>query len=124
MTSSGLKLSVGGLIVAASLNASAQGGSAASTQGASAKHASAAAAPAAGGKTNLALRRSVYAAIAKHKEISGGNISVIAKDGAVTLNGTVTDASQISTVAEIAKGVPGVMSVTNKLTVQKPFGGM
>ena len=60
----------------------------------------------------------------KHKEISAGNISVIAKDGAVTLNGTVTDASQVGKVADIAKGVPGVTSVTNKLTVQKPFGGM
>jgi hypothetical protein len=25
---------------------------------------------------------------------------------------------------EIAKGVPGVTSVTSKLSVQKPFGGM
>jgi osmotically-inducible protein OsmY len=65
----------------------------------------------------------VYAAISKHKEISAGNISVIAKDGAVTLNGTETDAAQIGTVAEIATGVPGVTSVTNKLTVQRPFGG-
>jgi osmotically-inducible protein OsmY len=66
----------------------------------------------------------VYAAIGKHKEISAGNISVTAKGGAVTLSGTVTDASQIAQVAEVAKGVPGVISVTNKLTVQKPLGGM
>jgi osmotically-inducible protein OsmY len=30
----------------------------------------------------------------------------------------------VGKVAEIAQGVPGVTSVTNKLTVQKPFGGM
>ncbi|MEX3968774.1 BON domain-containing protein, partial [Paraburkholderia sp. EG286B] len=48
---------------------------------------------------------------------------VIAKGGAVTLDGTVVDASQIDKVSEIAKGVPGVTSVTNKLTVKKPFGG-
>ncbi|MEX3969087.1 BON domain-containing protein, partial [Paraburkholderia sp. EG286B] len=48
---------------------------------------------------------------------------VIAKGGAVTLDGTVVDASQIDKVSEIAKGVPGVTSVTNKLTVEKPFGG-
>jgi hyperosmotically inducible protein len=48
---------------------------------------------------------------------------MIAKDGAVTLDGTVVDATQIDKVTEIAKGVPGVMSVTNRLIVKKPFGG-
>ncbi|MBP0595471.1 BON domain-containing protein [Paraburkholderia sp. LEh10] len=74
-------------------------------------------------KANRALRRTVYAAIVKHKEINAGDISVVAKSGAVTLDGTVVDASQIDKVAEIARGVPGVTSVTNRLTVQKPFGG-
>ena len=72
---------------------------------------------------NRALRRKLYAAIVKHKEITAGDISVVAKGGAVTLNGTVVDASQIDKGAEIAQGVPGVTSVTNKLTVKKPFGG-
>jgi hyperosmotically inducible protein len=74
-------------------------------------------------KANRALRRKVYAAIVRHKEISAGDISVVAKGGAVTLNGTVVDASQIDKVADIAQGVPGVTSVTNRLTVKKPFGG-
>ncbi|MCX4152944.1 MULTISPECIES: BON domain-containing protein [Paraburkholderia] len=77
-----------------------------------------------GRKADRALRRKVYAAIGKYKEINAGDISVIAKDGAVTLNGTVTEATQISKVEAIARGVPGVTSVTNKLTVKKPFGGM
>jgi osmotically-inducible protein OsmY len=72
---------------------------------------------------NRALRRKVYAAIVKHREITAGDISVVAKGGAVTLNGTVVDASQIDKVAEIAQGVPGVTSVTNRLSVKKPFGG-
>jgi hyperosmotically inducible periplasmic protein len=72
---------------------------------------------------NRALRRKVYAAIVKHKEINAGDISVVARSGAVTLDGTVVDASQIDKVAEITKGVAGVTSVTNKLTVKKPFGG-
>ncbi|CAD6523487.1 hypothetical protein LMG28727_01886 [Paraburkholderia kirstenboschensis] len=92
--------------------------------GSSAMTASSATSPATGRKADRALRRKVYAAIAKHKEIDAGNISVIAKDGAVTLNGTVTDAAQISAVADIAKSVSGVASVTNKLVVKKPFGGM
>ena len=73
-------------------------------------------------KANRALSRKVYAALAKHKEIDAGNISVVSRNGAVTLNGTVTDASQIDVVATIAQGVPGVTSVSNKLTVQRPFG--
>ena len=63
-----------------------------------------------------------YAAIVKHKEIDAGNISVVAKDGAVTLDGTVADAAQTDKVAEIAKRGPGAMSVTNRLIVKKPFG--
>ena len=117
-------LAIATLILAASTNAWSQSGQTASApSGAPAVEASAAA-PVSSRQANRALRRQVYAAISKHKEISAGNISVVAKGGAVTLNGTVTDASQINQVVEIAKGVPGVTSVTSKLSVQKPFGGM
>ncbi|MGF6602088.1 hyperosmotically inducible protein [Paraburkholderia sp. GAS448] len=123
----GLGVSVGAFVVAVSANAWAQNGAAssvpASASGASAMVASGAATPETGRKANRALRRRVYAAISQHREISAGNISVVARDGAVTLNGTVTDATQIDKVAEITKGVPGVTSVTNKLSVQRrPFG--
>ncbi|TDN59125.1 BON domain-containing protein [Paraburkholderia sp. BL10I2N1] len=74
-------------------------------------------------KANRALRRKVYSAIVRHKEINAGSISVVAKGDALTLDGTVVDASQVDKVSEIAKGVPGVTTVTNKLTVKKPFGG-
>ncbi|MGA7779199.1 MAG: AMP-binding protein [Paraburkholderia sp.] len=77
-----------------------------------------------GRKANRALRRRVYAAIGKDKEISAGDISVIAKDGAVTLNGTVTETAQIGNAEAITRGVSGVTTVTNKLTVKKPLGGM
>ncbi|MEM5404404.1 BON domain-containing protein [Paraburkholderia unamae] len=73
-------------------------------------------------KDNFALRRKVYAAIAKHKEINAGDISVVVKGGSLTLDGTVADASQIGEATEITKSVPGVTSVTNRLTVKKPFG--
>ena len=123
-----IMLLVSTLIVAVSINAWSEPGQTASAPasatGASTMAASGAGSPANGKKANRALRRKVYAAIGKHEEISAGNISVIAKDGAVTLQGTVTDASQIGQVAEITKGVPGVTSVINKLTVQKPFGEM
>jgi osmotically-inducible protein OsmY len=74
-------------------------------------------------QANRALRHKVYAAIEKHKEISAGNISVVVKGGTVVLDGTLADGSQIDKVSGIAEGVPGVLSVTNRLTVKKPFGG-
>ncbi|AMV45795.1 BON domain-containing protein [Paraburkholderia caribensis] len=123
-----VQLAVVAWLVAASMSAWSQSGqpakAPASVPGTSATTASGAAAPATGRKADRALRRKVYAAIGKQKEISAGDISVTAKDGAITLNGSVADASQIDKVVEIAKGVPGVTSVTNKLAVKKPFGGM
>jgi len=114
------------LILAASGSAWASGQTASAASGAPGATGmeASAAAPANTRKANRALRRQVYAAIGKHKEISAGNIGITARNGAITLNGTVTDASQINEVAEIAKSVPGVTSVTNKLTVEKPLGGM
>lgn len=116
-------LAVGGLLIALSINAWAQGGATASAPVASTVEASGATTPATGKKADRALRKKVYAAIGKNKEIKAGSISVTAKNGAVMLNGTVPDANQIPTIVEIAKGVPGVTSVTSKLVVQKPFGG-
>ncbi|WP_028208110.1 BON domain-containing protein [Paraburkholderia nodosa] len=115
-----LSLALVTLLATASLNASAQ--AEVSAPSATASAANSTAAPAT--PSNTKLRRAVYAALAKHKEIHGGSIGVTARNGAITLNGTVTDAAQVDRTAEIAKGVPGVTSVTNKLTVQKPLGGM
>lgn len=72
-------------------------------------------------RANHSLRRSIYKALAKHTEIDAGNISIVAKNGLVTLNGTVTDADQIGTVEGVTRSIPGVLSVTNKLTVQRPI---
>ena len=122
-----VELAVAALVAATSINAWSQGGAASApvgAPGAAQTAASATAAPAKGRKADRALRRKVYAAIGKHTEISAGNISVIARDGAVTLTGSVTDPSQVGKVAEIASGVAGVTSVSNKLTVRKPLGGM
>ncbi len=73
-------------------------------------------------KANRALSRKVYAALAQHKEIDAGNISVVARDGTLTLSGTVQEARQIDAVAAIAQSVPGVRAVTNRLAVQRPMG--
>ncbi|MDR5741018.1 MULTISPECIES: BON domain-containing protein [unclassified Caballeronia] len=84
--------------------------------------ASNASAPVATRAQNRALRRSVYAAFAKDKAIDAGDIGVRANDGVITLTGTVGDAAHIGKAAELARDVPGVRSVTNKLTVKRPFG--
>lgn len=122
-----LELAVATLFVVTSMTAWPQAREAASApssaQGASVMAASGAAAPS-GRKADRALRRKVYAAIGKDKEISAGDIGVTAKDGAVTLNGTVSETAQIGKVEELVRSVPGVTSVTDRLTVKKPFGGM
>ncbi|WP_434111973.1 BON domain-containing protein [Paraburkholderia caffeinilytica] len=126
-TTRALELVIAAWLVVTSTAAWSQGGEAASAasnaQGASAMAASGAVIPS-GRKADHALRRRVYAAIGKDKEISAGDISVVAKNGAVTLNGTVTETAQIGKAEAIARSVSGVTSVTNKLTVKKPFGGM
>jgi osmotically-inducible protein OsmY len=73
-------------------------------------------------RANRALQKQIYAAIAKHKEIDAGSISVKANDGTVSINGTVLEADQIDTLTEIAKSVPGVTSVATRLSVQRPLG--
>lgn len=84
--------------------------------------ASGASAPVATTKENRALRKRVYAAFASDKSIDAGDIGVSAKSGAVTLTGSAADAAQIEKVAALTKGVSGVTSVTNKLTVRRSFG--
>jgi osmotically-inducible protein OsmY len=83
--------------------------------------ASSASAPVATRKDNRALRKLVYAEFAKDKSIDAGDIGVGVKSGAVTLTGTVSDAAQSEKVAALTKGVPGVVSVTNKLTIRRNF---
>ncbi|CAG4886711.1 BON domain-containing protein [Paraburkholderia gardini] len=118
-----LRLSCGVLFALASIHAWSQTSETGAAATGSAMAASGAMPAKATRQANRALRRKVYAAIVKYKEIDAGKISVIAKDGAVTLDGTVVDESQIDKVTAIAKSVTGVVSVTSRLAVRKPFGG-
>jgi osmotically-inducible protein OsmY len=70
---------------------------------------------------NRALGRKVRSALAKDRNISVSNITVRAKDGAVILQGTVPEQSQIERAGDVAKGVEGVTSVRNALTI-RPVG--
>ncbi|SMG59100.1 BON domain-containing protein [Paraburkholderia susongensis] len=109
-----IKVIGGALIVLASLNAYAQSSDAAAT-----------AAPAATAPTtkqvraaNRALQRKVRGTLAKTKGLSVANITVRARDGAVTLAGSVPEASQIELATTAAQGVAGVTSVRNALTIR------
>ena len=81
--------------------------------------ASAAASVSAGKHANNQLGRKVRGALTKTQGLDVSNIAVRARNGAVTLSGTVPDQGQIDAAGEAAKGVAGVKSVSNKLTVMQ-----
>ena len=60
----------------------------------------------------------IKAALVKDPELSALQINVDTKGGTVTLNGTAPSDSAKTRAEEIAKGVKGVASVNNLLTVQ------
>ncbi|REE20219.1 MULTISPECIES: BON domain-containing protein [unclassified Paraburkholderia] len=68
-------------------------------------------------KANSQLGRKVRSVLAKTQGVDVSNIAVRARGGAVTLTGSVPDQGQIDAAGQAAKGVAGVTSVSNKLTV-------
>lgn len=108
-----IKVVSGALIVLASLNAYAQSSDAtaapATTAAPSAKSTKAA---------NRALQRSVRKTLSRTKGLSVNNITVRARSGAVTLEGSVPEQPQVDLATQAAQGVPGVTSVKNALTIR------
>ncbi|SAK81440.1 transport-associated protein [Caballeronia temeraria] len=103
--------------IAFSVNVWAQTSDAGATQSAT-PSASAGSSKSAMRKANRALSKKVSQALQKGGvELNG--INVIAKNGAITLAGHAADAEQIDKAASIAKGVDGVKSVKNVLTIQE-----
>jgi osmotically-inducible protein OsmY len=113
------KLIGSALIVVVSINAWSQTSESAATSTQSSM------APAEGGsakaarQANRALSKKVLRALSKGGVKTSG-INVLAKGGAVALAGSVVDPAQIEKAGEIAKGVPGVTSVKNDLTLREP----
>lgn len=70
-------------------------------------------------KADRQLGRKVRAAISKAQGVDVSNIAVRSRGGAVTLTGSVPDQGQIDKAGDAAKGVAGVTSVSNKLSVQQ-----
>ncbi|ASW01759.1 BON domain-containing protein [Paraburkholderia aromaticivorans] len=109
-----LKFATGALIVAASINAWPQTSESAATSTAPAAEGSAKAAR----QANRALSKKVLRALSKGG-VNTSRINVIAKGGAVTLAGSVTEGGQSEKATEIAKTVSGVTSVKNALTLKE-----
>jgi hyperosmotically inducible protein len=69
-------------------------------------------------RANRALAHAVRKSMEKnHLEVD--DVRILAKDGAVTLAGTLDDQGQLSRVSDVVKKVPGVTSVDNELTLQQ-----
>jgi len=67
---------------------------------------------------NRRLSRQVRSALARDGHISVANITVRARNGAVTLQGSVPEVGQIDRATQAAKGVAGVTSVKNALSIR------
>jgi hyperosmotically inducible periplasmic protein len=73
--------------------------------------------------TDRKLGRDVRRALSRTQGFNVSNVFVRARGGAVTLTGTVPEGPQIQQAADVARGVPGVTSVTNRLTLGVQGGG-
>jgi hyperosmotically inducible periplasmic protein len=107
------KLIAGALVALASLNAYAQ-----SSETTAAPAMSAAPSAKQQKAANRALQRKVRAALAKTKGLSVANITVRARGGAVTLQGSVPEQAQSDLATQAAQNVAGVTSVKNALTLR------
>jgi hyperosmotically inducible periplasmic protein len=74
-------------------------------------------------KADRALGLQVRKALARAQGFDVSNVFVRARGGAVTITGSVPDGAQIPQAEEVAKGVAGVKSVSNKLTIGTQGGG-
>ena len=73
-------------------------------------------------KTDRKLGLDVRRALSKTQGIDVSKIFVRARGGAVVLTGSVPDGAQIPKAEEVAKGVAGVKSVSNKLSLSPQNG--
>jgi hyperosmotically inducible protein len=76
----------------------------------------------AGRKADRKLELAVRRELGKTKGVDVSNISVRAHGGLIVLSGTVASGEQIPRAEEVAKGVAGVISVTNSLSLSPENG--
>ena len=105
------------LVVVGALNAYAQ-----DARLSAASAAAAAASGSQGRAADRALRKEVVRALTRTKGLNTTGITVRTKDGAVMLQGSVPDQSEVELATRAAGNVGGVTSVKNSLTVIGPAG--
>lgn len=110
---------VGGIAVCATF-ANAQTGTSASD--AASAQAEPAASASQASRPDSALVRDVRRAFTRTTGLNSSNIHVTARDGVVTLTGSVPRESQIQRAGDAAQSVRGVTEVSNKLTLRTSRG--
>ncbi|WP_144148657.1 BON domain-containing protein [Paraburkholderia sp. BCC1884] len=68
---------------------------------------------------NRQLSKAVRHALHSTKGLTSSNIAVLVKGGTVSLVGTVPDSKQIDVAGDVAKRVPQVSDVDNRLIVEE-----
>jgi hyperosmotically inducible periplasmic protein len=68
---------------------------------------------------NRQLENQVRHTLTKTKDLDAAGITVVARSGKVTLDGTVPDEDQIQLAGDTAAGVPGVSNVTNNVHMRE-----
>jgi osmotically-inducible protein OsmY len=74
-------------------------------------------------KTNAQLQRDVLEALQWEPSVDAGQIGVTARDGVVTLTGSVPVYAQKFTAEQVAKRVHGVKAIANDIEVRVPGSG-
>jgi osmotically-inducible protein OsmY len=64
------------------------------------------------------LRRTIYRALKHDGGVATAAMTIRVRNGLVTLEGTVPDASQVSRATSITQSVSGVTSIENRLRVE------
>jgi osmotically-inducible protein OsmY len=85
--------------------------------------AASAANPKAAHQADRKLGRDVRRALARAPGFNVSNVFVRARSGAVTLTGSVPQGNMIQQAGDVARTVPGVTSVANKITISPRSGG-
>lgn len=75
-----------------------------------------------GAKTDTELQLDVLAEVNRDWRFRPAEIGVEVDQGIVTLVGTVSSYAKVDQAADVARHVPGVTDVANKLTVELPSG--
>src|SRR5471032_2623009 len=68
---------------------------------------------------NRLLAKTVRRALTRTKHLTSSGITVLARGGVVTLDGTVPTDEEIQVATNVASNVPGVHAVTNNLLMQE-----